>query len=435
MDKHNFFFGEILDEFDLDNAIARAEAEIRKRAIDARTAGIASGCNLYAFAGDNNAFSVTPGVIVGPSGERIQLRDAGADTLGGYVTIDSDGNSTSPGAGNYRWITIAARFGRTMATPQTDDLANTIYTDLTDSWNAAGIDQLTDATQAANQLRDGGYQIDNFGLSLTSFYTIAGPAVTIGNSLTYASLPADAIILADVLLTDGDEGSPLNKLNISYIRQQISYPISTNSIGFPADTDLNFPKRLLWEIEAQAVKTRFYAGIAGLEITVNAGWNGETSRYVADDTNKSAIRLRFDYSALVLEQKFASDVGTPWTNVSQNTGGWDSFFRFQATSRSEVGYSQLNGNVLGNGVQLGYVALGMGRSGGTENIVSAFTSIQFPRAFNGVPSSVTLGSAISEINIASVAITNISQYGASFRLVPTSATISYLSQREYTATQ
>lgn len=436
MKQHNWYFGEILDEVDLDAAFADAETSIRQTNIEGRAPGIVSGCYVTPYNFDANSFWVSPGVVIGPQGERITLRDAGAGTLGGFITTDSDGNSTSPGAGNYRWITIAVRYGRSLLDPQTDDLSNTVYTRRPDSWNAQGVTFADDASQASNVAADGGVQIDDSGSSLNSFYVVAGPAVAISSPLSYPALPADAIILADVLFTDGDEGDVLNKLAISYARTQHAHDVDASVMGYPWDTDLTFHPRLLWEIENGSFKTRFYAGRDGIMITVNASYDATTSLWSADDTTIDASRVLIEYFALTVQHKHSADVGTPWGDGSGFTYNWDSSLQIGGgdSVTGAFGGINANGDASGVGTQVGYVSCGGTTSGSFAN-PGVRNAIQFPRAFIGAPSSVTLGSAgPNEMNLSGVSTGNISAHGCDFR-VSIAIAGQFIAQRNYTATQ
>lgn len=437
MDQRNWFFGQVLDEADLDEAFTRAENAINASRIGPKTSGVVKGCQVYARTFDNNTYGVDPGVVVGPNGERIEIRGtAGPDgPVGGYITTDSDGNDTAPGPGLYRWITIAARFGRTMDNSETDDTANAVFTKLTDSWNAAGLANMTDATQAANQALDGGYQLDNFGFCSTGFLCVAGPTNTIGGPLTYGALPSDAVILADILYTDGDLGSVLADSAISFVRRQVAYEVSSNPhpdyVGFGTNN-----RRLLWEIQTGDYKTRFYATFDGLEITTNAVWDGGSETWSADNSSYFAQRVVFWHGAFRIDSQRSAETGSPWTDAHPNPAGWTCSMDFgnQTNDASHSSTFDMTGNIIGNGVQTGYVSWG-GTLTGTFSNPGGFAAIQFPRKFASVPSSVTLGSAgPNETNVSGVATGNLKTSGCDFRVSAT-GTGQTIAQRTYTATQ
>lgn len=437
MDQRNWFFGQILDEADLDEAFARVEEAINAGCYDPRTAGVLRGCQVYARTFDNNTYGVDPGIAIGPNGERIKIRGTAGPNgnVGGYITTDSDGNDTAPGPGNYRWITIAARFGRTMANSETDDLSNAVFTKLTDSWNAAGLDNMTDATQAANQALDGGYQLDNFGFCSTGFLCVAGPANTISGPLTYGAVPADAVILADILYTDGDLGSVLADSAISFARRQISALESTTSYP-PALGGLVDDRRLLWAIDSLTYKTRFYATDNGLEITSNASWDALTKKWSADDLGYYAQRVRFWLGGFFVDSQRSSEVASPWNDTAPNAAGWTNTLEIGNVTGDISHHATLDmtGNIVGNGVQTGYVAWGGTLTGSFAN-PGGYAAIQFPRKFASVPSSVTLGSAgPNETNISAVSTGNLKTSGCDFK-VSSTTTGQTIAQRVYTATQ
>ncbi len=436
MDQRNWFFGQVVNEADLDEAFTRVEAAINAARFDGRTAGVLTGCQVYARTFDNNTYGVNPGVVIGPSGERILIRGTpGPDgPVGGYITTDSDGNDTAPGAGNYRWITIAARFGRTMANSENDDLSNAVFTKLTDSWNAAGLDNETDATQAANQALDGGYQLDNFGFCSTGFLCVAGPADTIGNPLSYGSLPSDAVILADILYTDGDLGNVLLDSAISFARRQDS-AMETNTAYPPALGGAVNVRHLLWSVDSLTYKTRFYATDDGLEITSNAVWDPINLVWDQDDGAYYSQRVRFWLGGLFIDSQ-KSGILPYWPDLAPDPTGWQNTVEISNVTNEENHHSKIDmtGNIVGNGVQTGYVNWG-GTLTGTFSNPGGFAAIQFPRKFASVPSSVTLGSAgPNETNISAVSTGNLKTSGCDFKVSAT-GTGQTIAQRVYTATQ
>lgn len=433
MEKIGYYFGDVLDFEDLRASFDAAEKAVGDHRFDFHSPGVAYGAQVTANAFFANAFKVSPGVVIGKSGERINIRNDGTpEDTGGRIDPDSAGASTDPGPGNYRWVTVCARFGRTMGNPKTDDLSNVIFTSITDSWNANGVDFFDDATQPANQLSDGGYESDNFGLSLDGFFVVAGPAVPIGNSLTFAALPADAVILADILYTDGDQGNVLDDAAISYDRQALSMPLFTPA-PFPYAVH-DMPRRLIWQIDGQQNSTRFYISENGLEIVANAHWNQSTALWTADNTGTSASKLSILAQGWIFEMKNSSGTATPWTDQPQSTSGWDSWYRLQAASLSEIGFADMDGSSSGNGIQSGYISWGGTVTGSFANPIG-YAAIQFPRTFNSTPSSVTLGSAgPSETNISAVATGHLGTHGADF-LVSATTTGKTVAQRTYTATQ
>ena len=439
MRKRHWYFGEVLDEANFNAAFSNVENETRARALDGMVAGILSGCNVFAYTGAANSFGVAPGVVLGWNGERIVVRDDGilGDT-GGFIDKDSNNASTSPGTGNYRWVTIAVRFGRTLSDPQTDDLSNTIYTDVKDSWNPNGVDFATDISVASNQATgpngtsiDGGFAVDAPGPSLDGFLIVAGPVATIGDPLTYPTLPDDAVILADVLYTDGDEGAILVDSAISYARVQPAFRYSPSGAGYPLPSGALLQRRLLWEIENSSYKTRFYESAKGFEIVNNAQWDPEAQTWGADNSSLQASRFICANNGFTFELRYDPSSGS-WSDADASGGGWDTYHNLtNATAASQRSFGDFSGNMRGNGVQTGYVSLAMG-SGNAAT--SAITSGQFPRRFTSTPSSVTTSVAGTETNISSVSTTNLRSDGFDL-VINTSSAAAFTARRFYTATQ
>lgn len=435
MDKRNHFFGEVLDEADVDADFNNVEKAINDARSDVRTPGVIWGCKVQASWLDVNSFFVSPGVIQGPNGERIFIRNFADGNVGGYYDVDTAGVSTDPGTGNCRWVTVCARFGRQMANPATDDLGNTVYTSLRDSWNANGLTYATDATKATNDTHDGGAQTDATGKSFDGFFIVAGPTTGIGGTPAYPSVPADAVILADILYTDGDQGQLLLDASISIGRRQSSY--GSDGGRMKSDISSTFERKLLYAAtNNNQYNTRFYVNDTGFEVASNCFWDATTNLWNVENPSFSASVVVFNPGGLIFKSNRTADIsGGVWTDTN-GAGGWVNKLNFLAASdaNTHVATMDQNGNVTGNGVQTGYISWGGVVSGSPSNPIG-YAAIQFPRAFTSTPSSVTLGSAgPNETNVASVATGNLKTSGCDFTVSATT-NAKTVAQRTYTATQ
>ena len=203
-----------------------------------------------------------------------------------------------------------------------------------------------------------------------------------------------------------------------------------------------FGSRLLSEIEGGTSKVRFYRTSNALVMTVNAAWTPETTTtavptapagvWTADFASTPAAKYTLA-DGLILEKKYFGDTAAPWTDASQSTAGWDSYFEVdRSTARSLFASIDGSGNTTGKGAQNGYIS-GLGVP---SSLALVWNTIQFPRAFSATPSSVTLGVAgPSEANVASIVTANLSAFGCDVRAAYTSSGASCVFQRNYTATQ
>lgn len=421
MHKKVFYFNEALTRDDMNSAINQIEESLNSANADQLTSGIVRGFTIPTAHATWN-MTIGSGVAI-EIGTNARTVFSGATT---DISVDHAGGSTLPSSGKYRWVTVAILYGQHMFNSAVDGLGNTVYTVRRDSWNKLGTTVLADATAAAN----------NAGAEL--LYVVAGAEATIGSALTFPSVPVGANILCDVLITNGETEINFSAGAVYYGRRPIAHKIATSPMGFPGDAGISrFDYQLLWEIEGRSIKTRFYQGTFGMVITTNALWTPNATTpvapagtWVADNTGYYATKYTL-FDGIVAERKFAADTGTPWTDAAQSTSGWDSYAEIgRDTARSTYMLQDGNGDITGKGVIVGYVS--QLSPLGTGGLVNG-TAIQFPRKFASTPSSVTTVSSGTEINVTSVAISNLSVYGADVTTTQSSA--GFKMQRTYTATQ
>ncbi len=422
MNREEFYFNEELKKENLNNAFDQVSSGFDSRVADALTSGIIYGFGVPTA---HTSFTMTFGAGVAHfNGQRID----GSLGVSALITTDFAGASTYPAGGNYRWVSIGIRYGQLLSNSATDGLGNTVYKTRTDSYNLNGTSLAADATAAANNAGD------------AKLYVLAGAQAAIGSPLTLPTLPTDAVLLADVLITFGETEINYAVGAVFYGRRKFARRAITSPMGFPGDPSISrWDYQLIGEMDGRSIKTRFYSGFAGLVITQNAAWSGDTTipagignTWTADNTGYPATKYSLfnGTSIFTMERKFVSDVGTPWTDQTNNTAGWDAYMAFGSDSvRSSFCTIDSNGNTVGNGVQLGYI------SALTMAATLLWNTIQFPRAFPSTPSSVTLGAAgPSETNVNTIVLGNLNPYGCDFRVAPSNSAIACVAQRVYTAT-
>ncbi len=424
MDRREFYFNQELKKDDLNDAFDLVSNSIDARANDVLTDGVVNGCGIDTTTISGWNLTLSAGSVI-KNGKHIVFPGDVVD-----VSHDYTGASTLPSSGNYRWVTVAIRYGQLLSSSAVDGLGNTVYQHRTDSYNVNGIDLLADATATTNNAGD------------AKLFVIAGTQGATGSSLALTGVPADAVILCDILITNGQSAIDFAGGAVYHGRRAISKRVSQSGNIFATNPAISrFDYQLIWEIEGRSIKTRFYQSTFAMVITTNAAWTPETTTtavptapsgvWTADNTGYPATKYTF-FDGIVAERKHSADVGTPWTDAAQSTSGWDSYAELgRGTTRSTYTTIDGDGNVTGKGVITGYVSAGGTGSG----LVAA---IQFPRQFTATPSSVTLGAAgpgeVINGNVTSVATANLSKYGCDFNVTPTITTTLALAQRPYTAT-
>lgn len=417
MNFRKFYQEQELKAEDLNEAFVQVAEGMDGRYQDFFTEGVIHGWTLPT-AHTGWTINFTDGQLL-QSGHRI-------DTGGASVSIATDhaGASALPSSGKYRWVTVSVLYGQSLSDSATDGLGNVVYKTWTDDFNKLGTSLLADATAVAN----------NAGVGL--LYVTAGTEANIGTGLTLPSAPGT--ILCDILVTFGETEVNYNAGRVYYGRRPVAHLKTTSPMGFPGDPAVSrFDYSLLWEIEGRSFKTRFYQGFFGLVVTSNAAWSadmaipfGPASIWTADTPGNPATKITF-WDGMIIQKKFAADSGTPWSDASLSTSGWDSYMTIDANAFQSM-YSAIdgNGNIEGHGVITGYFSW----YGAVASSAYYGGAVQFPRQFTGTPSSVTLGAAgPGETNVAGLSVVNLSRYGCDVKgLASTFSVLVY--QRVYTAT-
>lgn len=421
MNRREFFENQELKKDDVNDAFDLVSNSLIARLNDVETSGILHGCAIDPTVISGWNLTINNGSVI--AADHINYPGGVTD-----ISLDYTGASTLPSAGNYRWVTVAIRYGQLLASSVVDGLGVTVYQHRTDSYNLNGTSLLADATATTNNAGD------------AKLMVVAGTQAAIGSALSLSGVPGDAVILCDILVTNGQSHIDFAGGAVYFGRRLNARSKVTSAgvypHGFRTDYDL------LSEIEGGTSKVRFYRTSNALVVTVNAAWTPETTTtavptapagvWTADFPNTPAAKYTIT-DGLSIERKYFSDTGTPWTDASQSTSGWDSYFSLdQNATRSLYAVIDGSGNTTGKGAINGYVSLAA-----TGPALS--TAIQFPRTFQATPSSVTLGVAgpneVINANVSSVSTGNLSPYGCDFNVIPISGSSIVQAQRQYTATQ
>lgn len=173
MQRYDFYFGQLVNQADLDNAFDGAEQADRDFVADIGSTGINSGLTVSEASGTPNlTVEVASGVGYDQTGRRIRIPST--------QTVDLSSFVPSTG-GNSRYVTILASFARELSDPRVDDNSVTVQYNRAESfatYNSAD----PDYDQALVLV-----------VGAESAGTPARPAK-----------PGTSLVLADVLLTNGD---------------------------------------------------------------------------------------------------------------------------------------------------------------------------------------------------------------------------------------
>lgn len=323
-DRKNFYFNQGLKEEELDAAFDGVENALWNVVKDLKLYGLAAGGAVTADPGDTEC---TVGAFLGYDklGRRLYLA---TDLVVDYST-DTLGAATVPSSGQYRWITIVARFGRNTSDSRTDGAGASLkFT------NAEALVSTGDSTAA------------NVG----KLQVLSGVQNAVAANAVRPAAGANDVIVADLLLSD--TGIAL-AADVSTARTDRLVYRSSAAPGSSTSYDGSTRYVLFHETMADGdygAKVRMYGNGGGaLVITTNAQWNGVTQRWTADSGLYFGMKLTFGQaSALRLERR--TDVGSPWTDQEHNAAGWDG--KFEISQGVTDGFVEIDGKgeILGDGV-------------------------------------------------------------------------------------
>lgn len=424
MNRREFYYNQELKKDDVNDAFDLVSSSLLARLNDVETLGILHGCAIDSTVVSGWNLTINAGSVI--AADHVNYPGGATD-----ISLDHAGASTLPSAGNYRWVTVAIRYGQLLSSSVVDGLGVTVYQHRADSYNINGTSLLADATATANNAGD------------AQLYVVAGTQAATGSALTLPAVPGDAVILCDVLITNGQTAINFGGGAVYYGRRLTARQKLTSAGVFPHGFRSDYA--FLAEIEGGTSKIRVYQSANALVLTVNAAWTPETTTtavptapaglWTADFASTPAAKYTIG-DGLLIERKYFGDTGTPWTDASQSTAGWDSYFEIDRNATRSL-YASIDGfgNTTGKGAINGYASW-FGMSGSLIFPEVYGTAVQFPRSFSATPSSVTVGVAgPNETNIASMVVLNVSVHGADVVANVTAANANTVWQRNYTATQ
>lgn len=363
MHRYNFYFKQPVSETEFNGGFTGAEQADWNLFKDRGVYGILSGFVPSAAGGWNLA--VSAGFGIDKNGAR--LYSAGTITLD--PRTDTTGASTVPSAGNRRWVGIYARFGRNLTDARTDGLGNPVKFDSAEALNP-----------------------DDVQAHVGQLLVVAGGQDLVGNPLpARPALDASAILLADILLTDGDSSLVIGKIDSSRAEHVTlpfgwSLPLATEYGGGntryflamqgPADP-------------AHGTSSRLYFSTDGFTVTNNAQWNPIPQTWSADYTSSPATRTTFGTNGLFVYIRAVT--GSPWDDTIDSGTGWDSSVKLFSNSAGQLTEINAGSDLKSKGTQNVHWAMG-----GVFNDLESdakhvhISQVQFPKSFAAAPSTVTI---------------------------------------------
>lgn len=403
--RKNFYLHQFVSEVELDDSLKDMEDADWNQMKDLGQYGITTG---FTAGVDPGGASFNVNVLAGAAVDKLGRRLASAIDILQDVSMDTAGNPTIPSAGNRRWISVYARYGRDLSDSRTDGLGNTVHFEHDEVLNSLGNGDL-----------DNGDPDTAAGVG--KLLVVAGT-----EDLTSSPLPArpalhaDAILLADVLYTDGDAN-----INIGQISTARAERFSLHfDAALPQSTESGELTGVKYALILEATgKNRIYMSTDGLVFTHNAKWLPDTrewNRDVVGDMSKihlyaGGIKMYGSASALIDDVSWATSFNL---GINPSTGGpfmqlaTDGTFLQEGTSHAMTGvYFQANAAADPHGTFFAY------------NI-----------PFGVAPSSVTMAPVGVDANVVSEGFTGLNEYGGEFHVTPNAANTLTTAMRLVTAT-
>lgn len=188
MDRKDWFFRQKVSADEMDSAFTYAEAAIWNQRVDNNVIGVITG--LVATLGAAPTYNVTQGIAYGSLGKRVKAYSDGASTKNLSYATSTAGVATAVTAGQERYISIFASYGRQALDPRVDGNGATIYFDQPEC--------LHDGTNAAL----GGAGVDKFLI-------VSGTMAATGTA-TRPALVTGAVLVCDIKRTPSDAANTID---------------------------------------------------------------------------------------------------------------------------------------------------------------------------------------------------------------------------------
>lgn len=386
-DRNDYYFHQSVTEGELDSGFNKLEIADRKMFSDFGNYGILTG---FAAGEDPGGPSVSINVTAGKAYDKVGQRLFSSADILQDITTDTLGNPTAPTAGNRRWVSVYLRFGRLLSDPRTDGNGNPVNFSRAESLNPDD-----------NPVNNGVLLVVAGGEALITDPLPARPA-----------LDAQAILVADVLYTDGDTSFAVAQISTGRAeRWQQKFRATMPDIAeFDGGLDSGEHYSLIFEISGPSTgtyagrKSRIYMSTKGLVFTQNALWNPEDRTWNSEIGFGGMCKIHLDNEGIKMYRTGAS------TTLADDA--WPIRFDLSAVGGGSIARLSASGEFFQQGTT--HSMWGLAFSEGAAK-ASAFT---YNIPFSSTPSSVTASAVGSDVSVSAVNITSLNEYGGKAQLVP-----------------
>lgn len=385
-DRFDNYFKQILKDTDLNNEFGELETADWNMLADLGLFGLITG---GAVTPSVSVATATVGAFTayGKSGQRLFMEiDQDVD-----FTMDSAGNPTVPSSGNFKWISLVARYGKFGQDPVTDGDGATVYFQ-----QIEGISSTGDVDVDHNPTNAGKIRIVQ-GTQAGSIGAANRPAVS-----------SPDICIVDLLIDDtGKVNGGLGGVSTARTDR-----IAFRFTGGQQTANFDTVQYVLLEehcFDSTGVFLRRYIGRrtgggppgpCGNIHTTNARWDGVQQLWFSDSTSYQASLVE-DYGGTTIFNAQTSGA-TSWVDTRHNPGGWDSRVSIKLFDAPNGDLTiDADGTITSNGPQTAFMSTGFFAmpsypiypgGGGNELVEIGGT---WPQVMAAVPSSQTL---VAEIN-------------------------------------
>lgn len=394
MDARDFYFHQPVLEGEMDSVFADVESADLNNQVDKGEFGILHGFTAGPDGGGPSMhIQFSAGAAVDKKGHRL----FSSGTLLQDITNDTAGVSTAPAVGNRRWVSIFARFGRDLSDPRTDGLGNPLFFKHAEALNSG------DGTGTASPTGD-------VQANVGKLYVLSGGQDLITNPLpARPAVSTNAILLCDVLFTDGDTSFDIGKISTARAERYSLHFLA--KLADPAEYDgsdgdgLNLA--LIFEATGNAgAFNRVYMSNNGLVFTQNAKWDPYVREWLPD-TSDAMSKIHLNGNGIKMF-RIAIGSGTP------DTVPWDAEFDLSIFGTGgQAMILSSNGDFEQNGTSHAFWGTDFHTNDGGLGRGGAFT---YNIPFTAPPSSVTMATVGSDLNIFSSAVTGVNEYGGKMNI-------------------
>jgi hypothetical protein len=393
--RHDNYFKQVFKENDLDAELAELEQADWDTIANLGIVGLVSG-GAVTPSGSLAQATVAPFNGFGQTGQRLVLGASQVVSL----TDDSDGNPIVPSSGNFKWVSLIARYAKFGSSPVTDGDGETVYFVQTEGISSKNTNPTVDTDTA------------QFG----QIHVIQGTQAATISAANRPAVTSPDILIADLLIDDtgkvhgGIAGVSTARSN-RVARRLSGAPKTTNDFDsvFYALVDE-------FTLDDSVVVARLYVSRANptsptfpaFAFAINAKWDGAAQLWRGDITGPATL-VEFG----IFGWKFLKQTrnAITWTDAHFDPGGWDSEISLGSASTNQQTTIDATGQIVGTGPQTAFAAVETVTAVSDQAESASFT---WPQAMAATPSSLTLTDTtggVFDVNVATVSAIPFNPFG------------------------